>query len=431
MGTPLLALSTFATLPLRTGTACVAALCTSRSHMPRHPYIIRRGGTLSYRVRVPAALVPVLGRRELKVALGTSCVDEARVVAAGIHAAVMRLWEGARVGSRIDGMSGDEIAAMTEAEFEAMAPGDQVRVVERLERINSDHAQDIIIHGLEISQLQDRAKKIREAMERVRKAKDRDNLYRLMNAQAKVANAQMESLRMASGQTRGAAPAPDPFEGLVPEARKPWHEHLPAFFVAAGLKPKTINNYNVTYRRLREQVGDKTAVEITAVDAVKFMESVVETGKARQGRTTVAANTQNKHASALKAFFGWAKGKLLCRENVASGLGAAKAAKKEAVKFERRPFTPDELKTLFTFRFSRGAKAKRGSMCQGRLRFAIIDFGFLLLHCTREAVSGNCPKFYCRISRFLVKSTTFLFALKLIQKRIQRRKLLRQEALRR
>src|SRR5690606_8448781 len=105
---------------------------------------------------------------------------------------------------------------------------------------------------------------------------------------------------------------------------------------------KTQKEYRRTYRLLEEFLGAVPIASITQLNLIEFMEWLLPKLQPRQGRKNAAAATQGKHASALKSLFRWAAQKKHVRENVAATIQPTKSSKKEARKFARRPFDPDE-----------------------------------------------------------------------------------------
>lgn len=303
--------------------------------MALQTYIVRRGGTYYYRIRVPRVLVPLIGKSELRQALWTSSPAVAKSRAAPLHAGVVRMMERARMVRDQDELVGIQSFMRTAAEHMRR------QAAEFGGGVPPEMAMDLHAAATEAT----------AAVETVERLGTANRLEAMVEAMS----AQLAALKVLPAM--GGTGAADPFEGLVEEAHQPWHQHLEKFFEEAGFAEATVKNYSTTYSRLRVQIGDKATALVTGGDLVAFMENLVATGKARQGRTTVAADTQNKHASALKAFFGWAKSKRLCKENIGSGLCATRAAKKEAAKFQKRPFTAVELKTLFSYPLFSGSKS--------------------------------------------------------------------------
>lgn len=85
------------------------------------------------------------------------------------------------------------------------------------------------------------------ALDRVDQANKIDRLETLVQ--------ELTGLRRAAPSA--ATTAPDPFEGLAPGAKQPWHEHIEQFLTESGVVPSTIGEYSRTYERFREHIKDK------------------------------------------------------------------------------------------------------------------------------------------------------------------------------
>ncbi len=123
---------------------------------------------------------------------------------------------------------------------------------------------------------------------------------------------------------------------------------------------RTRQEFEATVRMFIEVVGDKPAGQVTRPDARDFKDMLVKAPasmsrrhrgltlpqavKAGKDSPRLVASSVNKYLSALAALFSWAAMNGYVDSNPVVGLRVA--PDKRADK-QRRPFTPDELKTLF------------------------------------------------------------------------------------
>lgn len=117
------------------------------------PFLRRRGGTYSLRLRVPADLVPTLGRREVVRALGTACPRVARARAARLHLRVIKAW--------------GDMRDMTED-----ATGDPRDELIRVLSENLELSEDIRRREADVAGMEATNARLRSAMEQIARARD-------------------------------------------------------------------------------------------------------------------------------------------------------------------------------------------------------------------------------------------------------------------
>jgi len=307
------------------------------------PYLVKRRAGWYVRVRTPADLRPAVGEHIVRT-LQTSDLATARGRALHVAAGMPFVWHEVRsvmvkiLGRDIDDLTHDDLQRGDRdrllSDFNALGGEDKQRLKARLDTIMAEQTKIL-------------------ALDKQRLAVGRAALDAMEHAKM---IGRLEGMREAI--TAGAGAAAGPREAELDEGSKlPVSKHLPKFFADHGVSKKTKIEYETTYRKMMATVGDLPIGSFTNAQLREFFDGIPATVNARGGRTTAAAGTMTKHATALKSLFGWAADKNLCREGVATKLKATKAAKKEEKIFERQPFTADELTRIFSLPLFTGAKS--------------------------------------------------------------------------
>jgi integrase len=326
--------------------------------------MVKRRAGWYFRMRVPADLKPIFNSHVVR-SLQAATPAAARLRAIRAAAAAPAIWHEVRT----------MIADFLGKPLDLLQPGDLVgcdrkTALADIERLSPEARRQLRARLEQI--LRDQFMAVREMRAELEATTTVIDVMRLVRQEGKI-----EGMReaIAAGAHPAAPPspalpqlpaAPDPFAELKAEARLPWTDHLEKFFEEQGLAPKTTTEYRHTYERLKQVIGEKPAGLVSHDDLSNFMDVLRRTIKPRQGRTSPAAGTQNKHATALTSFFNWAGKKRLCRRGIAEDLGATKAAKKEEQLFTRRPFTTDELDRIFSQPLFTGCRTEHFINVPGR-----------------------------------------------------------------
>jgi integrase len=89
---------------------------------------------------------------------------------------------------------------------------------------------------------------------------------------------------------------------------------------AAGLKPSTYESYRHTFSSFIAFLGHDDATRVTKSDVVRFKDHRLTTPSRRTGRVPSAKTVKDSDLSALKAVFGWAVVNLKLTSNPATGI---------------------------------------------------------------------------------------------------------------
>ena len=358
--------------------------------MAKHPWLFNREGRYYLRARVPADLIAVMGRREVKKSLKTSDFREARrrinVEAAELEA---QFAEARREGRR------RPATHLTEAEvrqlvigwfYELERDGAQARWAETDES-PSDLADIDQAYGYDETVLTDPADPNRLAAvqgladsllrERRIQLDQTEPMYRLLcellnrglveqvrrgraRAMGDLAHQSFDALFDAvsadrAPQTQPATPG-QTLEELIEQFRR--HRG------AQGTEQNTLAGYALLFDALAELFGhDKPVSEIDRADCRRIKDlfeklpanarkrfpakTLVEAAEYahRRGLAPLSPVTANSHLSKLSAFLRWAEREEYIDRNPAVGLRVA--APEQSKRDARRPFSTDQLVQIF------------------------------------------------------------------------------------
>ncbi|NYZ15030.1 tyrosine-type recombinase/integrase [Azospirillum sp. RWY-5-1] len=318
-------------------------------------FLLRRGATYSYRVRVPRDLVPLLGgRRELKKALGTACPVTAKSRAAVIHAAVQTLIARLRMTS---------LPADAEAFLEFMKRAtewSEAMLIEHLDHLPPDQQAEFRHH----------AATIRTALAGARahvKVAELEEVNRgLQRALARGAGpgvpAEEISVIVERMEAIAAQATPDPFKGLDDKAKLPISNFLDAFLAKKRLSRSSVYNYKRCFRMLTECLGNKSVGLIDTRDLQKFHELLMDTPSDKGDGNFLKHDTIYRYISNVSCFFDeFAIPNHLANDNPTRRVVVLpdKDSDSDEDNPSRRPYTIDELTIIFDAPLYRGCKSER------------------------------------------------------------------------
>lgn len=346
----------------------------------RHPRLLKRQGWFYLRAKVPVDLVAVLGRREIKKALGTADPKRALEKVRQESARVDRLFAEARRQAATQRL---KKSTATEAEVTAM--------VRRWWRDHQNEPPDYTdtdtglseaLHVLEIDEgmLLDRddpgtaaaVHKIAVEIEHRHGLRLDPGSREHVLTRELIRRGLLESVRRIRQHAKGEPERPRDvlFSGPVDDPPSKGSVTLGELITAyerdparGGLTTKTVNSYAPVFRALRELLGADTPVRsITRDDcrrvrdvlvalppnATKLfprlpLEKIAHRAKA-EGLPSLNAVTINNHLNNLSALFRWAIKEEHLDRNPAMGLRVAEPVAKRD---RRRPFTLAELQAIF------------------------------------------------------------------------------------
>ena len=106
--------------------------------------------------------------------------------------------------------------------------------------------------------------------------------------------------------------------------------------------PHTIADYELTFRRLREFVGDKEVEEITSTDLNHFLDHLAK-------KLNLAPKTIMNDWIALSSFWTWASGELKIPHIVRDHVERPKVTRRQS-----QPYARHEVQAMIDLRTSRG-----------------------------------------------------------------------------
>jgi len=146
-----------------------------------------------------------------------------------------------------------------------------------------------------------------------------------------------------------------PFANLMPEARKPFMEHLEAFLERNGITGKTAKSYQKSFERLEAQIGRKPVALVTTLDVEAFYQSLVDT-KSDKGGGYLKHDTIYRSISNVRFFYKWAEARHLAHENPARKI-IVERDNDEDDEDKRDPYSIDDLNAIFNAPLYRGCKS--------------------------------------------------------------------------
>ncbi len=342
--------------------------------MAKYPGLMRRGTRWYLRVRVPKDIVDEVGRSEIWKTLGTG--DHRKAVGRyhQARADVVAQFEAVRGRRGDDDVTNAELRRLVTVWFKDMdtriavgigAAFDDARR-ETLASLDVDEAMLTNGHEDEVSPaIQKQADALLAAANIV--LDESGETYRALCTD--VRRAMLETVRRSRGRLEGEGDrtydavftnldhgGPREADLSVSEVAARWVEERGPTWAA-----RTKMEFEAAVRMFVEVVGDKAARQVTRADARDFKDLLVTApasmSKRHRGLTLpqavnagkdsprLAPASVNKYLGALSSLFSWAAMNDYADSNPVVGLRVA--LDKRADK-QRRPFTADELRTIFT-----------------------------------------------------------------------------------
>ena len=337
------------------------------------PYLRQRRGRWFVQVPVPKDLRGRFGKANIEQYLGTSSEAEAKRLSYGVVAEILASFERARQGGSI---RPDELRATDESEllraYDALAADflDAHGRLPDLAREVSEDASDPLGASWQTNRLlgMPTSDYASEVLDRIGAEKSEESVAELSQS---ILKAQAAAIAMLQ---RGIEPPPLKGQPI----RRKRHGSAPNVseaaesFIAerqrdktARLTAQTANQMQSTFRLFKDHTGDAPLDSINREDAASFLDTIAGLHK-HYGRRPGAADlklsellekypagdsdglsnkTLNRHQSALKTLFRWARKRGYVEgENPFADLARTKARSSEVTWL---PYTADELNKLF------------------------------------------------------------------------------------
>lgn len=327
--------------------------------MSSTPYITRRRQGLYLRVRIPADLVPLLGKDFFTKSLKTADPRRARAEAARMLAGLHAGWESLRRGDQLPLYNRD----MSDYEFSAEDA--------ELLRFQAKTAQEQANHTLAMIKMLERVVPGDPRLDAARSRYEADLHYRKASMTAllhqEVAAQLAEALR-ALKQNQGQAALPKATVPVAPESLVPWPDLIEKFFndrPSIGESAQT--SHRQAFREFGLLTGPKALRDVTKTDVKSFADHLRDRPINRAGQKAMARTTIVKMLSHLKNFFGWTVSSGFIETNPAEGVQPRSSTREERSGTNaRRAMTRDELTALFDSPLfvgckNRSQRAKKGS----------------------------------------------------------------------
>lgn len=341
--------------------------------MAKYPGLMRRGTKWYLRVRVPTDIVDEVGRREIWRSLETG--DHRKAVSRyhQTRADIVAQFETVRGRRADDDVTNAELRRLVTVWFEGMdrrvavgigAAFDDARR-ETLASLDVD--EGVLTNGHEDELAPAVQKQVDALLAAANITLDKSGeRYRAMCNDAR--RAMLETVRRSRGRLEGEGDrtydamfanldhgGPGDAGLSVTEVAAKWVEEK-----APTWTKRTRQEFEATVRMFVEAVGDKPAGQVTRPDARDFKDMLVKAPasmsrrhrgltlpqavKAGKDSPRLVASSVNKYLSALAALFSWAAMNGYVDSNPVVGLRVAPSKRADK---QRRPFTPDELRTIF------------------------------------------------------------------------------------
>jgi len=296
----------------------------------RIAYLLRRGGIFYFRCRVPADLYDRIGRAEFRISLRTGVYDEARrrVATAQFmlahHFQVLRMQEEQKRPNYAPLFTVEDVARLGQDGKNVIFTGSADQMLALLKnRLNDTYGALVDVAGQ------------RDAATDAAKT-----------AQDEAADAHRALVKAVNSVAHQSAPAPKD-AGLHRDSRKPFGDFVEAYFAAKRIEGKQRTNKATTFSQFALVVGDKPIFEVDRNDIVEFHDRI-RCGSGKHGRA-VSYKTVNKKLCDVRTFLRWCRdSRNLISSNPAEGYVAdVSKQEREEAQDRRRPFTADELQSIF------------------------------------------------------------------------------------
>jgi len=309
--------------------------------MKRVENLISRNGKFYFRSRVPADVQAVIRKPEIKISLKTDDFDKASGIAAAMRAKVQALYDEVRLAlknpSRVE-FDGSDLAKL------AKQSGKSPYIFEG----RPDEVAALATNKLE------------ETLAELDTANKRTAMATAGEDEAKTALVKM----VAAMQT----PTEKATSKLHADHVKPIMEIAKRYYAAKKFTGRSLTNMKTVFNNLEAAIGNKQISKITKNDMITYR-AYIQGLKGRRGRQDANYQTVQKKLTLIRTFFEWARKQqnLVAENPVTISADVAPETKKED-ETDKRPFTVDELETLFHSPMFTGSKSKGRRYEKGNYR---------------------------------------------------------------
>ncbi|PWC45875.1 DUF6538 domain-containing protein [Azospirillum sp. TSO22-1] len=318
------------------------------------PYIERRRQKLYLRVRVPADITLLSGKKVFVKSLQTGDPRRARGEAARLLAGLHAGWQEVRrdviriAGKRLDELTGDDIPTLRASDLDELTPEEKDAVLVRLDALIATEELAVARREAEAARVQAEADQHRAVTAEIKRQRERRETLALGRA-----------LALSLSRQQPANPMP-PAPPLPAEARQPWPDLVERFFTdRPSIGPSARTSHQQAFRELEALIGRKALVEVTKTEIKAFADHLRDRPINRAGKERMARTSIVKMLSHLKGFFGWAAGSGFITINPADGVQPRTETREERDgKDKRREFTVAELTMLFSSPLFTGCKSR-------------------------------------------------------------------------
>lgn len=339
------------------------------------PYVERRRQKLYLRVRIPADIAPLAGRKFFTKSLQTADPRTARAEAARLLAHLHRTWQAARSGEASDDVRKPEIKSLavcrgtpeTPDELEQM---DEQRARWRLER----NVPRIAAGEIDVDEILD-------AHRRMETSKALREHRVATSAALKLAAELAETIRSTTTLPQGQAAVSAASSALPADAQRPWSDLIDRFFAdRPSLGASAATSYRQAFKEFEALIGPKALAAVTKANVKAFADHLRDRPINRAGRRAMSRASIVKMLSHLKSYFGWAVGAGIIAVNPAEGVQPRSETREERNgRNARRAFTQNELITLFDSPLFTGCKSRSQRAEKGRHVYRDEKYWFWLL----------------------------------------------------
>lgn len=335
------------------------------------PYIERRRQKLYLRVRVPADIALLSGRKFVIKSLQTGDTRQARGEAARLLTRLHAGWQQVRrdvikiAGKRLDEITGDDIPTLRASDLDGLSPDEKGTVLARIKALVDNEELAAMREQTRAAQLQASL----DQHQAITSALDHENARQETMTWAQTVALVTLNKKEQQPQLR-----------LPPEARQPWPELIDRFFTdrpSIGTSAKT--SHQQAFREYEALIGAKPLCEVTKADIKAFADHLRDRPINRAGRQAMGHATIVKLLSHLKGFFGWAATSGYIPSNPADGVKPRTKTRDERDERKRRALTREELTKLFDSPLFTGCQSRTRRSTPGKSVYRDEPYWFWLI----------------------------------------------------